>query len=205
MPKRLSELPAPCVRQPIARPGRRQHLIDDGIVISLLDPARCGLRGGWLSVAGHPEYVGVILTRTLDRPRSTSFHRNRTHDPEIHDAQNRDLWIHNRFEDAPGRDAQSEPESFGATDAMITTAHARVSSLQVLHLGKHVPQMLSVHSALAVPLVGNRCRPNQRGLLQDFIDPRRPERLQCSQFRRQTQTRFSPTPHPPRRRRTSRL
>ncbi len=86
---------------------------------------------------------------------------------------------------------------------MHSPLHARVGSLQVLHLGEQVSQVLAVLAALAEPRVrtvraGARASPRRAA----HVDARRPARPR--RRRAAVRCRRRPSPDPPRPRRTTR-
>src|ERR1700730_5599515 len=80
--------------------------------------------------------------------------------------------------------ADAVPSAMAFIDFERSPARTRIGALQVLHLGEHVPEVLGVHAAFAMPRVGLRGGPAQCGRTEVLIDARRPAHGQLGKRRR---------------------
>ena len=136
-------------RQPVARPGRREHLFqrpprDTRLLERFADRA--------------PDHFCRRTTRIGGREahmQRASSPAHETHDAQIHDAQHRDLRVRHA---ASTRQTACSRHRGASLRRAASPLRTRIRSLQMLHLRQHVAEMLRVHAPLAVPRICERSR-----------------------------------------------
>ena len=148
MPK-LPQLDPPGGAQPVAAPGRRQHLLDLGIGIAV--PVEGAAHGGADHLGGR---TARVRRRESDPQPAVAAAAHVAHDAQVHHAQHRDLRDRVPRRAAPGHARLPRRRRRPGCPSPRSPAQPGIGALQVLHLGEQVAEVLGVHAALAVPGIG---------------------------------------------------